>query len=127
MRQWIPRSCIVWIGTAAWWLFGAHAARAEFVALEPVAKQAAVLIAPEVSGQTVVVAVRRGRESLDWAVHEALCLELVVALNDAGIDAVRSEWDHRVESTVDLWAAQQGLTVVCTGEPVWRSWLVRLP
>lgn len=32
-----------------------------------------------------------------------------------------------VKSTVDTWAAEHGLTIQCTGEHVWRSWLVRVP
>jgi hypothetical protein len=32
-----------------------------------------------------------------------------------------------VNSTVDRWAHENGLIVVCTGEPIWRSWMIQMP
>jgi len=43
------------------------------------------------------------------------------------LDGVLPSGHFEVKSTVDEWAAQHGLMVACTGEPVWRSWIIHLP
>ena len=40
------------------------------------------------------------------------------------LDGVLPSGHFEVKSTVDAWAAEQGLSVVCSGEHVWRSWII---
>ncbi|MFT5327513.1 MAG: hypothetical protein ACI8P0_005405 [Planctomycetaceae bacterium] len=42
-------------------------------------------------------------------------------------DGVVPSGHFEVKSTVDEWADAKGLKVACTGENVWRSWIVQLP
>lgn len=43
------------------------------------------------------------------------------------LDGVLPSGQFGVKSAVDDWAAKHGYRVACTGENVWRSWLIRLP
>lgn len=75
---------------------------ADFVAIAPVIQSEAVAIASELKDTKVVVCVRQaGKSPWTWAVHEAVGLELAIALNEAGVDAVRSAWDYRTETLSD--------------------------
>ena len=43
------------------------------------------------------------------------------------LDGVLPSGHFEVKSTVDEWALERGWEVQCTGEAIWRSWIIRLP
>lgn len=76
--------------------------RAEFVALEQVVAPIAEEISSVIGKKTVVVSIRNvSKAAWPWPVHEAIALELTLALRAKGIDAIRSAMDHRIESFSD--------------------------
>jgi hypothetical protein len=42
------------------------------------------------------------------------------------LDGILPSGHFEVKSVVDQWAAARGLHVMCTGESVWRSWLIEI-
>lgn len=43
------------------------------------------------------------------------------------LDGVLPSGHFEVKKAVDTWASQNGLRVECSGEPVWRSWIISIP
>ncbi|TWT55531.1 class I SAM-dependent methyltransferase [Allorhodopirellula solitaria] len=43
------------------------------------------------------------------------------------LDGVLPSGNFEVKSAVDQWARERSLTVHCTGEEVWRSWIIQIP
>ncbi|WP_442507470.1 class I SAM-dependent methyltransferase [Novipirellula sp. SH528] len=43
------------------------------------------------------------------------------------LDGVLPSGNFEVKSAVDQWARERSLTVHCTGEDVWRSWIIQIP
>lgn len=43
------------------------------------------------------------------------------------LDGVLPSGNFEVKSAVDKWASEKSLTVHCTGEDVWRSWIIQMP
>ena len=43
------------------------------------------------------------------------------------LDGILPSGHFEVKTAVDQWAAARGLTVLCTGANVWRSWMIEMP
>jgi predicted O-methyltransferase YrrM len=43
------------------------------------------------------------------------------------LDGVLPSGRFEVKSAVDAWALERGLEIVTSGEPIWRSWFIRMP
>ena len=73
--------------------------KAECPELERLLKPIVSELKTHVSGDKVVVVCRQvGKQKLDWAVHQALAVELSEALNGLGVDASPAAFDVRLES-----------------------------